>query len=62
MQTLQDIFSFFKLNAAKVGRLSSEAKRAAVDCGKKGVIKELPPDTWNLFDDMSGKVWYSSFV
>ena len=60
MQTLNEIFSSYKLNKADVGRLSNEAKAFSIDCGKKGVIKKLLSDTWDLFDQMSDKVWYST--
>ncbi|MCH5717126.1 hypothetical protein [Niabella hibiscisoli] len=60
MQTLNDIFSAYKLNKSDVKRLSNEAKLASIDCGKKGVNKKLPEDTWDLFDEISDKLWYST--
>jgi len=62
MNTLNDIFSAFKLSKTDITRLSNEAKLVAVDCGKRGVVKELSSDVWNLFDDISDKVWYSSMT
>jgi len=60
MQTLNDIFSAYKLSNPEVNRLSSEAKAFSVDCGKKGVLKELTPATWDLFEEISDKVWNSA--
>ena len=60
MQTVQDIFKQYKVTDAEINRLSAEAKYLAIDCGKKGVIKEMTSDTWNFFDNLSDKVWYSS--
>jgi hypothetical protein len=60
MQTLQDIISYFKLSSPDIERLSNEAKTVSIDCGKTGVLKQLAPATWDLFDDMSDKIWYSS--
>ena len=62
MQTLNEIFSAYKLSKSDVARLSNEAKIASIDCGKKVVFKELPSDVWDLFDEMSDKVWYSSMT
>ncbi len=62
MQTLNDIFSAYKLSKSDVDRLSNEAKTVSIDCGKRGVIKQLQSATWDLFDEMSDKVWYSSMT
>jgi hypothetical protein len=62
MQTLNDIFSTYKLSKSDIDRLSNEAKAASIDCGKKGVNKQLPSDTWDLFDEISDKVWYSTMT
>lgn len=62
MQNLNDIFSAYKLNKSDINRLSDEAKAASIDCGKKGVNKQLPSDTWDLFDEISDKVWYSKMT
>lgn len=62
MQTLNDFFFAFKLTAPDVERLSQESKIAAIDCGRQGVIKELPTTTWDLFDEMSDKIWYSALT
>ncbi len=62
MQTLNEIFSAFKLSKLDVDKLSSEAKTFSVDCGKKGIRKQLTPTTWDLFDDISDKVWYSTMT
>jgi hypothetical protein len=62
MQSINEIFSAFKLNKSDIDRLSDEAKAVSIDCGKKGVIKELLPDTWDLFDEMSDKVWRSTIT
>ena len=62
MQTLNEIFSVYKLSKSDVARLSNEAKQASIDCGKKGVNKELPSDVWDLFYEISDKVWYSSMT
>lgn len=62
MQTLNEIFSAYKLSRSDVGRLSNEAKAASIDCGKQGVIKELQSDTWGLFEEISDKVWYSAMT
>jgi hypothetical protein len=62
MQTLNDIFSAYKLIRSDINRLSKEAKAASVDFGKKGVNKQLPSDTWDLFDEISDKVWYSTLT
>lgn len=59
MRTLNEIFSAFKLNKGDVSKLSSEAKFVSIDCGRKGVVKELEPQTWDLLDDISDEVWYS---
>lgn len=59
MQTLNEIFSAYKLNKSDVDRLSNEAKAASIDCGKRGIDKQLAPDTWDLFNEISDKVWYS---
>ena len=56
MQTLNDIFSAYKLSKSDIDRLSNEAKAASIDCGKKGINKQLPSDTWDLFDEISDKV------
>lgn len=60
MKTINEICSAFKLGKNEVQKLSREAKSAAIDCGKKGLSKELPSATWNLFDNISDKVWYSN--
>ncbi len=62
MQTLNDIFSAHKLSKSDIERLSNEAKVVSVDCGKKGVNKRLSSDTWDLFDEISDKVWYSTMT
>lgn len=62
MQTLNDIFSAYKLSNSDVNRLSKEAKMASIDCGKKGIIKQLQPETWDLFDTISEKIWYSAIT
>lgn len=60
MQSLGDIFKHFKLDRNKVAQLSAEAKDYAIEHGKKGSEeKKLKATSWNLFDDMSDKVWYS---
>lgn len=60
MHTLNEIFSAYKLSKSDVDRLSNEAKTVSIDCGKKGIIKQLSSETWNLFDEISDKVWYST--
>jgi len=60
METLNEIFSAFKLNTSEVRRLSNEAKTVSIGCGKKEFFKELESPTWDLFDDISEKVWYSA--
>jgi hypothetical protein len=62
MQTLNEIFSTYKLKKSDVDKLSIEAKEASIDCGKKGSNKELQRGTWNLFDDISEKIWYSAMT
>ena len=62
MQTLNEIFSVYKLNQSEVERLSNLAKQDSIDCGRSGAIKELPKETWNLFFEISDKVWYSSMA
>ncbi len=62
MQTLSDILSSFKLSKPEVDSFSSEAKIFSVDCGKQEVSKKLAPATWDLFDDISEKVWYSAMT
>lgn len=59
MKALNEIFSAFKLGNSEVNRLSNEAKTASIGCGMKGVGKDLKPDTWDLFYEISDKVWYS---
>jgi len=60
METLNDIFSEFKLSKTDIDRLSNEAETHSVDCGKKAVYKPLPDEIWDLFDDISNKVWDST--
>lgn len=60
--TLNDIFSAYKLSKSDVGRLSNEAKATSIDCGKKGVNKQLPSETWDLFDEFSDKIWFSKMT
>lgn len=62
MQNLNEIFSAFKLSKSDVDRLSNEAKVASIDCGKKGINKQLPSLIWDLFDEISDKVWYSTMA
>ena len=59
METLNNIFSAYKLSKSDVDRLSTEAKLASIDCGKKGVTKQLTSDTWVLFEEISDNVWCS---
>lgn len=59
MQTLNEIFSTYKLSGSDVERLSNEAKTVSIDCGKKNVIKQLSSETWDLFNEISDKIWYS---
>ena len=62
MQTLNEIFSAFKLKKSDIARISNDAKIVAIDCGVRGVNKELTSELWDLFDEMSDKVWYSSMT
>ncbi len=60
MNAVEDIFSTFDLNEASIARLSREAKEHAVGYGKKNSPNQLSQETWDLFYDMSEKVWDSS--
>lgn len=62
METLNDIFSAYKLSKSVVDRLSQEAKVTSIDCGRKGIIKQLRSSTWDLFEEISDKVWYSKMT
>ena len=62
MQTLNEIFSAYKLSKSNIDRLSNEAKEISIGCGKEGTVKQLSTDTWNLFDEISDKVWYSKMT
>ncbi|MBP6430545.1 MAG: hypothetical protein KA319_02175 [Ferruginibacter sp.] len=62
MQTLNDILSIYKLSKSDIDRLSNEAKISSIDCGKKGISKQLSSDTWDLFYEISDKVWYSTMT
>lgn len=62
MQTLNEIFSVYKLSKSDVEKLSNEAKSVSIDCGKKGVTKQLSSKTWDLLDEFSDKVWYSTMT
>jgi len=62
MQTLNEIYSAFKLGKSDIARLSDEAKLESIDCGKKGSAKQLSSETWSLFDNISSKVWYSTMT
>ena len=62
MQTLNDIFSAYKLSKSDIDRLSNEARTHSIDCGKKSDNKQLPSDTWDLFYEISDKVWYSTLT
>ncbi|MBL7732572.1 MAG: hypothetical protein JNM88_15455 [Chitinophagaceae bacterium] len=57
MQTLNELFSAFKLNKARIKQLGEEARLAAIDCGRHGADKKLSAATWSLLDDLSDKVW-----
>src|SRR5215216_5240221 len=59
MKNINDIFSAFNLSNSDVDRLSNEAKTVSISCGKKGVFKDVKQETWDLFFDISEKVWYS---
>ena len=61
MKTLNDIFSAYKLNKSDVDKLSNEAKTTSIDCGKV-VNKQLQSETWDLFNEISDKVWYSTMT
>ena len=60
MESLNDIFSACKLSKDEVNILSNEAKTIAIDAGKKAVYKDLLSKSWDLFDEMSDKVWTST--
>jgi hypothetical protein len=60
MQTLNEIFSAFKLSKSDVIRLSNEAKISSIGCGKADINAQLPSEIWSTFDDISDKVWYST--
>lgn len=60
MESLNDIFSAFKLSKDEVNILSNEAKSIAIDAGRKAVYKKLLSESWDLFDEMSDKVWTST--
>lgn len=60
--TLNDIFQTYSLSASDIDRLSKEARDTSIDCGRKGVNGQLSSGTWNLFDEISDKVWYSSMA
>lgn len=60
MQTLHHILSFHKVTTLEADRLSTEVKEVSVDYGKKGIIKKLSPETWNLFEAISDQVWSSA--
>jgi hypothetical protein len=62
LETLTDIFSPFKFTSHDLDRLSSEAKAMAIGFGKNGITKELPTETWDLFDEVSDKVWNSDMT
>ena len=62
MKTLQDIISHFKLSESDVERLSHQAKTYSIDCGKAGIAKELDSITWDLFQDISDKIWDSELT
>jgi hypothetical protein len=59
MQTIGDILSSYNLSESEIQRIANEAKVSSVDCGKRGVSKQLPSKTWTLLDEISDKVWYS---
>jgi hypothetical protein len=56
MKTLSEIFLTYGLSTLDIVRLSKEAKTVSIDCGKKGVIKELSLETWDLFDEISNTI------
>jgi hypothetical protein len=60
MQTLNDIIAEFKLSKSDIDRLSNQAKINSIDRGKNAVYEPLPDEIWDLFDDISEKVWYST--
>ncbi|MBS1557671.1 MAG: hypothetical protein JST69_02995 [Bacteroidetes bacterium] len=60
MQTLGNILSLYELSTPEIDKLSNEAKMVSVDYGKKGIIKKLSPETWNLFEAISDQVWSSA--
>ncbi|MBD2768645.1 hypothetical protein IC235_12175 [Hymenobacter sp. BT664] len=60
MRTLNDIFSVRKLRKSDIARLSNEARAVSIDCGKAGVDKELSPEAWDLFAEISDEIWYST--
>src|SRR5688572_18864643 len=62
METLNEIYSAYKLNNTDIKRLSEEAKSVSIGCGKEEVVKELQSETWDLFDDISDEVWYSKMT
>ena len=62
METLNDIFSTFKLSSADVDRLNDETKTVSIDCGKKEITIQLQDATWDLFDDISDNVWDSAMT
>lgn len=62
MRTIQDILSFFELTDTETNRLSKEAKHNSIGCGKIVVMKDLLPETWKLFNEMSDIVWYSNMA
>ena len=62
METFQDIISHFKLSETDIERLSHQAKTYSIDCGKAGVAKELDLITWDLFQDISDRIWGSELT
>lgn len=59
MKSVNDILSEFKLDQSTIDRLSAETRELSNECGKKGVIKNLSSETWDLLDDISEQVWQS---
>ena len=62
MQTIQEIITDLNLTDSDIERLSNEARSVSINCGKEGVVKDLASVTWDLFDQMSDKIWYSELT
>lgn len=60
MEKVDQILKEFILTPEQTGQLADRVKESAIDCGKKGSHKQLSTEDFNLLDDISDKVWYST--